>query len=533
MYLPDNTELQNGRYRIVRHISSGGFGNTYEGVHVMLDNRVAIKEFYVKDFCNRDETSHSVTVGITAKTALVGKLRKKFVDEAKGLSRLHHPNIVHVLDVFEENGTAYYVMDYIDGPSLGDMVKREGKIDEARALKYIRQICDALEYVHAHNRLHLDIKPGNIMVDEHDNAFLIDFGASKQYDEEAGENTSTLLGKTPGYAPLEQMGNDVVTFIPATDIYALGATLYKILTGKTPPSAAALASGESLPPLPASVSTHVSAAIRSAMEVNKTKRPQTIKEFRALLDKKNYDDETTIIEVEKAPKPKVEPVKAKQDPAKSKEGKIFGLEKKWLYTAVAIAILVVSVAIGLIFGGKSDSASDMQDSTAVVGEVTIVSNQTFTDSNGEKFTYSGEVVNGKPNGKGEGKYSFGQYTGEYKDGLMHGNGVFKESGGAIVKGRFENDGYAEGTLIRTDGTYFVGKFKNGEPSNGDWIKVDDNIKKLYDTLVKEGYDMEPESEFRKNIADPKKRKAVYDALSEGYDLETYQKFEQHIGFALD
>ena len=301
MYLPNNTELQGGRYRVVRHISSGGFGNTYEGVHVALGKRVAIKEFYVKDFCNRDETSHSVTVGITAKTALVGKLRKKFVDEAKGLSTLQHPNIVSVQDVFEENGTAYYVMDYIDGPSLSDLLKREGRLSEARALKYIRQICDALQYVHAHNRLHLDVKPGNIMVDQSDRAMLIDFGTSKQYDEEAGENTSTLLGKTPGYAPLEQMSNNVVIFTPATDIYALGATLYKLLSGQTPPSAADLAIGESLPPLPANVSTPVAAAVTAAMQVSKAKRPQTIEEFRALLDKPAadmvVDNEDTIVDV--------------------------------------------------------------------------------------------------------------------------------------------------------------------------------------------------------------------------------------------
>lgn len=303
MYLPENTLLQGGKYKIVRFISAGGFGCTYEAEHVMLHKRVAIKEFFVKDFCNRDETTSQISVGITSKTALVDKLKKKFIEEAQSLCALDHPNIVHVFDVFEENGTAYYVMDYIDGPSLNDLVKKNGPMSEPKALGYIKQVADALKYVHSRNRLHLDIKPGNIMVDEKDRAILIDFGASKQYDEEAGENTSTLLGKTPGYAPLEQMGNDVVKFLPSTDIYALGATLYKLLTGVTPPSASLLASGETLEEMPSSISVSTHNAIIQSVQTNKMKRPQSIDEFLSLFSLEDHesvngkpdDDEHTII----------------------------------------------------------------------------------------------------------------------------------------------------------------------------------------------------------------------------------------------
>lgn len=271
--------LHNSTYKIIRQISSGGFGITYEAEHVMLQKRVAIKEFFVKDFCNRDDSTSHVTVGTQSKVALVGKLKKKFIDEAIAIGKLDHPNIVKVTDVFEDNGTAYYVMDFIDGPSLADMVKRNGKLPEKKALKYILQVADALKYVHAQNRLHLDIKPGNIMVDSKDNAILIDFGASKQYDEENGENTSTLLGKTPGYAPIEQMGNTVQKFTPATDIYALGATLYKLVTGITPPEATVLASGEELAPMGREVSEDTQSAILQAMQLNKAKRPQSVDAF--------------------------------------------------------------------------------------------------------------------------------------------------------------------------------------------------------------------------------------------------------------
>ena len=336
MYLSDGTLLQGGKYKIVRFISSGGFGCTYEAEHILLKKRVAIKEFFVKDFCNRDETTSQISVGITSKTALVNKLKSKFIAEAQSLCSLEHPNIVHVFDVFEENGTAYYVMDYIDGLSLNDLVKNNGPMAEQKAVGYIMQVADALKYVHSQNRLHLDIKPGNIMVDENDKAVLIDFGASKQYDEEGGENTSTLLGKTPGYAPLEQMGNDVVKFLPSTDIYALGATLYKLLTGNTPPSASLLASGEKLGAMPSSTSEGTRNAIIQSMQTNKMKRPQSIGEFEKLLsgdidESTQIDsedaDERTFFEEEPA-KPAKKNVQGKQKKTQPKTEKQKGVEKE-------------------------------------------------------------------------------------------------------------------------------------------------------------------------------------------------------------
>ncbi|MCD8304270.1 MAG: serine/threonine protein kinase, partial [Prevotellaceae bacterium] len=217
MHLKDGTLLQGGRYKIVRFISSGGFGCTYEAEHVMLEKRVAIKEFFVKDFCNRDERTAHVTVGTESKRGLVDKLRGKFLDEARAICKLQHKGIVGVTDVFEENGTAYFVMDFIEGRSLADMLAANGPLPEAKAVRYIRQAAEALAFVHQNNRLHLDIKPGNIMVNKDDEALLIDFGTSKQYDEVDGENTSTLMGRTPGYAPPEQMDNSVGHFYPSTD----------------------------------------------------------------------------------------------------------------------------------------------------------------------------------------------------------------------------------------------------------------------------------------------------------------------------
>ena len=461
--LPNNTLLQGGRYRVIRFISSGGFGCTYEAEHTLLERRVAIKEFFVKDYCNRDEHTAHISVGITSKTALVEKLKKKFIDEARSLSKLSHPGIVRVTDVFEENGTAYFVMDYIDGESISAIVSKEGRIDENRAVDYISQVCDALTHVHDQKSLHLDIKPGNIMVDKNGRAVLIDFGASKQYDEENGENTSTLMGKTPGYAPLEQMGNNVMKFTPATDIYALGATLYKMLTGITPPPSNLLAAGEELPTLPSHASEGVKSAVYAAMKIKKVERPQSVQEFKRIM----LTNDDTEIGAPEPPIPGPEPIPQK---------------RKFNKTPLILALLAIIIISSVIFEFIRKPTTTFEEVTDTVPElveepaanVENVTNKIFKESSGEDFSYTGEVVDGLPNGTGSGKYSFGSYTGQYKNGLMHGKGKFVESGGAKFEGEFDNDYYYKGRLTQSDGTYFDGTMKNGSPSKGIWYDKNGN-----------------------------------------------------------
>ncbi len=296
MYLSAGTLLQRGKYKIARYISHGGFGCTYEALNTTWNNRrVAIKELFISEFCDRDATTGTVSLLTESKRQLFDKLRGKFLDEADKLNGLTHPGIVRVTDAFEENGTAYYVMDYIEGDSLKEVVKKRGALNEEEAVGYIRQAADALQYVHACKLLHLDIKPANVMLRPDGVTVLIDFGVSKQYDEENGENTSTLMGHSPGYAPPEQMNNRVGKFLPSTDIYALGATLYTLLSGVIPPSANDIAAGEELTPLPANISAATRRAVESAMIINKFKRPQSIADFLSLLDGKEAaaDDEKT------------------------------------------------------------------------------------------------------------------------------------------------------------------------------------------------------------------------------------------------
>lgn len=286
MYLINGTLLQGGKYKIVRHISSGGFGNTYEALDVALNKRVAIKEFFVKDFCIRQSEATLVTVTAPSKAPLIEHLKRKFIEEARAIASMEHDNIVRVQALFEENGTAYYVMDYVDGESVGDLLKRRGSLPESEAVPIICKVASALDYMHKRNRFHLDVKPANIMLRKDGKVVLIDFGTSKQYAEVDGENTTTMAPcYTPGYAPSEQMNPVRTTFTAATDIYALGATLYKMLTGQTPPSAIDLLNRDkSLSPLPSKVSQRVKDCVQKAMIPQRRERMQIVSEFVSMIN---------------------------------------------------------------------------------------------------------------------------------------------------------------------------------------------------------------------------------------------------------
>ena len=286
MELKSSTELQGGRYRIIRTLGRGGFGITYLAEQVMAKRNVCIKEFFPKDFYTRESDTNGLTIASAGFAETMNRFKAKFTKEAQTIAALDHPNIIPIHDVFEENNTAYYVMEYVEGESLSAVVKRCGTLSEDMAVGYIRQVADALEHIHEQRIMHLDVKPGNIMLRSKDNrAILIDFGLSKHYDTNSGEATSTTpVGVSHGYAPMEQYRQGGVSqFSPATDIYSLGATLYYLVTGSTPPEATVVAD-DGLPTLPAHLSWSIREAIEQSMSEKRRQRPQTIKAFLALLD---------------------------------------------------------------------------------------------------------------------------------------------------------------------------------------------------------------------------------------------------------
>ena len=279
-HLQPSTTLQGGKYRIERVLGQGGFGITYLAEQVSLGRKVAIKEFFMKDFCLRDDVTNSVSTPSTGSSQQVEMYKKKFIKEANNLARLKHPNIISIIEVFEENETVYYAMPYLSGGSLHDYVKTHGALSESEAMKYVRQIANALKYMQEEMHIcHLDVKPANILIDDHGSAILIDFGISKNYDEQGGQTSTTPVGKSDGYAPIEQyVAMGVSDFSPVSDVYALGATLFFLLHGKSPVSAPKRAGGAALL-MKKSLLPNIKSIINASMKISKAERAQSLDVF--------------------------------------------------------------------------------------------------------------------------------------------------------------------------------------------------------------------------------------------------------------
>ena len=279
---PDSI-LQGGKYRIVRSLGQGGFGITYLAIQSGLERKVAVKEFFMKDFCWRDSATRQVMLSTEGHRELVSRYHAKFLKEARRTAQFVHPHIVRIIDVFQENYTAYYVMEFAGRGSLQDKVEREGALPEAEATRYILQVASALDYVHRQKVNHLDVKPGNIMLNDQDEAVLIDFGLAKQYEASTGGQTSTTpIGYSHGYAPSEQYRDGGVSkFSPETDIYSLGATFFFLLTGQRPPSASdVIEDGVPVDVLKAKrVSPSAIAAICRAMKERRKDRYSQVRDF--------------------------------------------------------------------------------------------------------------------------------------------------------------------------------------------------------------------------------------------------------------
>ena len=290
MKLKEGTILNNGghQYKVESVLGSGGFGITYKVTatiqigNIVMDQAFALKEHFVKKHCERDATGRVTCSNPSLDIVTVSKA--DFIAEAQRLKNLHHPNIVKVKEVFEENNTAYYAMEYLNGDNLRNHVMSKKRLTISEAFDLLMPICDAVKAIHKNQTTHLDIKPANVMLNQLTNGLikpmLIDFGLSKHYNDD-GQATSTMRtqGCSAGYSPVEQYVG-IESFSPQSDIYSLAATFVFCLTGKRPPVSSELEDEVSIAKLmQEDININVRSAIVHAMLQSRKKRTQNIDMF--------------------------------------------------------------------------------------------------------------------------------------------------------------------------------------------------------------------------------------------------------------
>lgn len=331
----DTGQILHNRYRVVKLIGQGGFGAVYRAWDTSLDLPCALKE-------NMDTSDEA---------------QRQFRREAAMLARLRHPNLPRVIDHFLIPGRGQYlVMDFIEGQSLAALLSQRAQpLDEAEVLPWIAQVCDALQYLHSRTPpiIHRDVKPQNIIITPEGQAMLVDFGISKVYDPTL-QTTVGARAVTPGFSPPEQYGAG--TTDPRTDVYALGATLYMLLTGQSPPESVQRMVGSVEMPPPRQVNPAVTATVEQAIlratEVTTSRRFQSVADLRAALAGQPpvQDEKATVVLAETAPagmaatpppSPPPTPTSATAKPAP-------GRGRWWLWLVPLLLLVLAVVVVSLL-----------------------------------------------------------------------------------------------------------------------------------------------------------------------------------------
>lgn len=232
--IPSGTQLHGGNYIVMHSLGRGGFGITYLARDLQLERDVVIKECFPESICYRDGLE--LVVRTPNHAPHFRKCVEMFVREARSIARLAHPNIVNVYAIFEENQTAYMVLDLIEGSDLLDLIDEQRKSFAPQEIQSIlTDMLGALTVVHDQNLLHRDISPDNILLDANGRPTLIDFGSAREFASERGKQTTSLLFVKDGYSPFEFYVRGAA-HSPASDLYALGGTIYHLVSGEPPPS---------------------------------------------------------------------------------------------------------------------------------------------------------------------------------------------------------------------------------------------------------------------------------------------------------
>ena len=299
-YLKKETKL-NGRYIITSVLGEGGFGITYYGVDDLFGNEVAIKEFFPQGIVTRNnEYTDNVTVTYAKQDEAFLAGKKRFIGEARVMAKFNgNQGIVNVTDFFEANNTAYIVMEYLDGITLKEYLKGNRQIPVDELMGLLAPLLESLDDVHQSGLIHRDISPDNIMVLKDGSVKLMDFGAARDYTE-FGEKSLSIVLK-PGYAPAEQYQSRGVQG-PWTDIYALCATIYKCITGKTPEDSIQRVMEDELKKpseLGVDISPQIEKTLLKGMSIAPKDRYQNLKDLCEDLYKDYMEEEESLEESQK------------------------------------------------------------------------------------------------------------------------------------------------------------------------------------------------------------------------------------------
>jgi len=491
-HLPPGTILEN-KYLIGRVLGQGGFGITYIAWDINLKIKLAIKEYFPQELASRGIGESHISAYTGSKSDQYQYGLSKFLQEAQTLAQFDgHPNIVSVRDYFQANGTAYLVMSYVDGVTLKNYLAQSGgKLPVKQATGIIMPVLDALKEVHSVNIMHRDISPDNIYINRRGQVILLDFGAARQAISEHGRSLSIIL--KPGYAPEEQYRTRGEQG-PWTDIYAVAATYYHIITGVQPPEALErLVEDELITPsaLKADLSPEEEQALLKALAVRAGDRFQNVAEFQEALGSLSSSTYTAPV---KAPaseagagttaplEPKSPAASAGLSPQASATAKqkVTSLKSKGLFIALAIGVVAIIAVVGFIGSQQFLTISEI----AFANDRTIEYTVSLTDGSYEGTgTYTGKIKKRVPNGYGtwvgiDGSY----YEGEWLQGRWHGEGTHNLPDGNIYLGNYHNGlRNGQGTMTTADGNKYVGEwqddkrhgqgtyiFANGDKYVGEW-----------------------------------------------------------------
>ena len=449
-------------YQVDRVLGAGGFGLTYLGWDTALEKPVAVKEYLPNDLAVR-ETNHSVAAKSRDDEDNFRWGLTRFLDEARTLARFKHPNIVPVHRCFEAHGTAYIVMEFVEGETFGAYLKRTGKPKESFLRAILLALLDGLAEVHRAGFMHRDIKPGNILLNAKGVPVLVDFGSARQ--EIGGRSRSITSVVTPGYAPIEQYssrGNQG----PWTDIYALGAVAYRAITGESPPDATERVRKDPMTPATDAArgkySAKLLAAVDWALAVDEDKRPQDVDAWRGALTDDARAQKPAAVEPQA--KPEVKPEVKRNVEAKESSG------MGWVVVVVSILVLLLLLLVVASDDLRQQEAEmAKQETTSAAAKQNGQREERYEDGS----VGTGRYVNGKRHGQWKFRLPDGSvWTGLYVDGKAHGNSVLREANGAVGTGQYVN-GEQQGHWVwrYTDGSVQEGPLVNGK-RHGQWVERD-------------------------------------------------------------